>query len=335
MDIVLGLDVDPNAARTFQVNFPEADFMNQDIRSIQTQALQPFLERAADDHLLFSCCAPCQPFSQQNKAYRADDDRLSLIQEFGRFVQHYQPTFIFIENVPNIRDRLLADGTQPFDLFFELLRTLRYVSICRVVLAQDYGVPQRRRRMVLIASLLPGLQFPEATYGPGTANPDYTTVRDWIADLPPIEAGQTHPNIPNHQAAMLSDLNLRRIRGTPIGGGRLDWPEELRLECHTGDYQGHSDVYGRMRWDAPASALTTRCTSLSNGRFGHPEQNRAISVREAASLQTFPREFVFHGNLHSLARQVGNAVPPRMAQCFAGAFLQNLNPDTPRLVPNG
>jgi DNA (cytosine-5)-methyltransferase 1 len=119
---------------------------------------------------------------------------------------------------------------------------------------------------------------------------------------------------------LLSDENLQRIRVTPEGGGRESWPERLLLPCHKNDYEGHTDVYGRMRRNALASALTTRCISLSNGRFGHPVQDRAISVREAACLQTFPRSFIFEGSLNGMARQIGNAVPVVLAKRFGRMF---------------
>lgn len=128
--------------------------------------------------------------------------------------------------------------------------------------------------------------------------------------------------MPNHQAMSLSPRNLARIVATPEGKGRESWPEELRLECHKGR-EGHSDVYGRMRKDQPAAALTTRCISLSNGRFGHPTQNRAISVREAACLQTFDRNFVFKGPLTSVARQIGNAVPVSLAEQIGHAIVEH------------
>ena len=121
----------------------------------------------------------------------------------------------------------------------------------------------------------------------------------------------------------LSELNMRRIRATPVGGDRRDWPSELVLDCHRKEGAGYVDVYGRMRWDAPATGLTTKCFSLSNGRFGHPEQDRAISVREAACLQTFPRRFVFDGTLYSMGRQVGNAVPFLLARRFGDEFVRH------------
>ena len=167
---------------------------------------------------------------------------------------------------------------------------------------------------MLLASLLGRVETPARTHGPDTERPSYATVADWIRDLPEISAGESHPDVPNHRAARLSPLNLRRIRATPAGGGWRDLPPRLLPDSRKSEFAGFTDVYGRLRWDSPAPALTTRCISYSNGRFGHPEQDRAISVREAACLQTFPRDFVFTGNLNSQARQVGNAVPALLAQ---------------------
>ncbi|MDE0036380.1 MAG: DNA cytosine methyltransferase, partial [Gammaproteobacteria bacterium] len=161
------------------------------------------------------------------------------------------------------------------------------------------------------------------THGPGTPNHDYETVRNWIEHLPPIGSGEEHPTVSNHRAAGLSALNVKRIEATPEGGGHRDWPDELKLACHK-DFSGYTDIYGRMSWDAPASGLTTRCISYSNGRFGHPEQDRAISVREAACLQTFPDEFAFEGALNSMARQIGNAVPVRLAEVVGKQFVSHL-----------
>src|SRR5690606_16640026 len=134
------------------------------------------------------------------------------------------------------------------------------------------------------------INFPVPTHGEGRINPRYTTVADKIKHLPPLKAGDICSQDSNHRAAKLTDINLLRIIATPEGGDRRHWPSHLQLDCHK-DFGGHTDVYGRMRWNAPAAALTTRCISYSNGRFGHPEQNRAISIREAACLQTFPEDF--------------------------------------------
>lgn len=186
----------------------------------------------------------------------------------------------------------------------------------------DYGVPQVRRRLVLVASRVSAVRLPMPTHGQGKK--PVATVQDWISGLPRLEAGAVDSFDPDHAAAALSELNLRRIQATPMGGNRLDWPEDLRLDCHQG-HSGHTDVYGRMSWDKPSPGLTTRCVSYSNGRFGHPEQDRAISVREAALLQTFPLTLKLSGTLTSKARQIGNAVPPLMAERIGEALIRSLS----------
>jgi len=209
-----------------------------------------------------------------------------------------------------------------FSRFLEFLESLDYHSSYDVVEARAYGVPQHRRRLVLLASRHGCVGMPQPTHGPGRL--PFLSVRDAIADLPSIDAGTSHPFIPNHVAARLSDRNLERIRATPEGGDRRQWPETLVLDCHKRNEKAFVDAYGRMTWSRPSSALTTRCISYSNGRFGHPEQDRAISVREGARLQTFPDQFVFEGTLASTARQVGNAVPVALAWTFGSHVARHL-----------
>lgn len=187
--------------------------------------------------------------------------------------------------------------------------------------AKHFGVPQTRRRWVVIASRLVKPSLPSRTHGPGIK--PFASVRDAIARYPAVAAGEHSATVPNHRAANISPQNLRRLKATPLdGGGRMLWPEELVLDCHRGDYEGHSDVYGRMRWDAPAPTLTCKCYSISNGRYGHPEQHRAISLREAARLQSFEDRFVFYGaSQQDIGAQIGNAVPVRLAHRLAQTVL--------------
>jgi len=319
LTIQVGIDIDPDAKRTFEANFPEAYFLRRDIRDFPVSALAPYIVREPGAISLFCCCAPCQPFSRQNKNREGRKQEALLLYEFANFVEYYTPDLIFLENVPGLQN--IDDGVGPFGDFVAMLRYLNYYTAYEVIESQDYGVPQQRKRLILIASRLGPITFPQKTHGRGRKNSAYSTVWEWIKDFPPIAAGETHSTIPNHRAAQLSKKNLRRIRATPPGGGRLDWPKSLVLDCHKKEYKGHTDVYGRMYKDRPATGLTTRCISLSNGRFGHPEQNRAISVREAASIQTFASDFLFFGSLNAMARQIGNAVPVRIAEVFGRHFL--------------
>ena len=274
--------------------------------------------------ILFCGCAPCQPFTKQKTTQPApvDDDRVSLLSYFTTLVEECKPDVVFFENVPGIQNTGLSE--EPFARFVERLKAKEYdMSKTVPVPLMRYGVPQSRRRLVVLISRHGPIELPSETHGPGKESP-YATVRDTIGDLPPIAAGEEHPDVLNHRAAGLSERNLERIEATPEGGGHSGWPESLKLPCHA-DTDGHTDVYGRMWWNRPASGLTTRCISYSNGRFGHPEQNRAISVREAACLQTFPRDFEFKGSLNSMARQIGNAVPARMAELSGIQFNRHLH----------
>ena len=324
MDVVFALDSDSDAKQTFELNFPAATFEPADIRDTSEDVAYELVAKQRPNPILFCGCAPCQPFTKHNtvRPERDEDDRVPLLLDFLRFIQRCEPDIVFVENVPGIQN--LRRDSEPLSGFLRGLEEAGYPEpACDSVPLMRYGVPQGRRRFLLLASRHGSAGLPPHTHGPETVNPDYDTVCDWIGDLPKIAAGETHPTIPNHQAARLSALNLKRIRATLEGGGNRDWPDELRLKCHE-DATGYSDVYGRMSWDRPASGLTTRCISYSNGRFGHPEQDRAISVREAACLQTFPMDFQFAGNLSSMARQIGNAVPVRLAKAVGHHVTEHL-----------
>ncbi len=320
---VFALDHDPDAATTFRKNFPAVFFSQSDITKFDEYLLFQIFNEKKKDATLFCGCAPCQPFTRQNTKKPATeiDIRRPLLSKFGEIIEKFLPDYVFVENVPGMQS---ITGHAILINFMNQMKDLGYKTAIDVVESQKYGVPQRRRRLVFLASKKAAIDFPAPTHGPSTGIP-FETVRDRISHLPAIEAGEIHGNIPNHRAANLSPLNLQRIKATPPEGSRADWPRELRLACHTKtDYTGHTDVYGRMRWDEPASGLTTRCVSLSNGRFGHPEQHRAISVREAAALQTFPDDFIFHGSLNSQARQIGNAVPVLLAEAFGRHILEHM-----------
>jgi DNA (cytosine-5)-methyltransferase 1 len=315
------LDFDTDAANTFKINFPNVSFNTSDITSFGTSELDKLVYQS--DRTLFCGCAPCQPFTRQNtdKPDKKTDSRRSLLSRFGEVVAKYLPDYVFVENVPGIQR---VAGNSTLTRFKKRLEGLGYHTVVGIVESQKYGVPQRRRRLVLLASNIAVIDLPNPTHDP-VLGTNYSTVREWIEHLPPIKAGEMHPTIPNHRAAKLSPLNLRRIKATPAEGSRADWPPGLELVCHTKTgYTGHTDVYGRMKWDAPATGLTTRCISLSNGRYGHPEQHRAISVREAAALQTFPDDFTFTGSLNSQAKQIGNAVPVLLAEVFGHHILEHM-----------
>lgn len=316
MNIQFGLDSNHDAAKTFKKNFPKAFFLENDIRNVNPEDLESIIDKFTPK--LFCGCAPCQPFSKQNHNKNEKDQRINLLGEFARFIKYYKPDFVFVENVPGIQKIQIAQS--PLEYFCSTLQELNYSYKTDLICAMDYGVPQPRQRLILIASRIGEPYFPSPEFGQDNL-PPYSVVSDWISGLPSLNAGETDPNDPDHTCAVLSSINLRRIKNTPEGKGRESWPEDLELECHKG-HKGHTDVYGRLAFNKISSTLTTKCTSYSNGRYGHPIENRALSVREAACLQTFDRDFSFSGGLGSKARQVGNAVPPLLAYKFGKMFLQ-------------
>lgn len=323
MDIAFGLDNDQDAAATFKANFPKAVFRCGDIKCLPAAHLSNIVDTLDNHPLLFSGCAPCQPFSQQRRgSIPVHDQRFGLLKHLLRFIRKFSPELVFVENVPGLQTTTFGQAT--FEPLVKALNRFGYHTTYAVVRCQDYGVPQRRSRLMLIGCNVQPILFPGPTNGPDSPSQGFSTVFDWIGHYPAISAGETHPTVPNHRAANLSPLNLERIQATPQGGGWPDLPARLQPECHKSGFQGYSDVYGRLRWDSPAPAMTTRCISYSNGRFGHPEQDRAISVREAASLQTFPGDYTFTGNLNSQARQVGNAVPTLLSRRFGETILKQL-----------
>lgn len=316
IDVVLGIDFNPRCRQTYEIN-NGVPFLAENIINITAERLIINYPVLADvDDLLLIGCAPCQPFSSQRKVQYEHESR-NLLDEFGRLVEEVLPAHILIENVPGIRQ----SGAEILQRFLELLDNQGYEYCIETINAKYYGVPQNRRRFVLIASRLFQPHIPEPTHGHNLL--PLNTVHDAIHHFPHLLAGEVNTDIPNHEASELSEINMERILHTPHNGGdRRDWPEDLFLNCHMGAYQGHTDVYGRMAWNSVAPTLTSKCYSLSNGRYGHPEQNRAISLREAAALQTFPDDYVFHGCKTEVGRQVGNAVPVLMANVLGAYILE-------------
>ena len=210
--------------------------------------------------------------------------------------------------------------------FVELLKSEHYNVSYSVVYCPDYGVPQTRKRLVLLASRLGEIKLIPPTH----KEEDYVTVRDTIGHLPKLNAGEINAEDPLHRSTALTAINLKRIKSTPEGGGWHDWPEELVLDCHKKKAgKTYGSVYGRMNWDKPSPTMTTQCTGLGNGRFGHPEQDRAISIREAAMLQTFPKTYKFFNNEENISitlasRYIGNAVPPRLGEVIGKSIMTHL-----------
>ena len=323
IEVKFGVDVDDNFRRTYEHNNKPSIFYRADIRSLSGLDLSRFLNLQPDNFFILAACAPCQPFSRHNKNHRYDR-RKSLLLEVGRILQEFErkPDALFIENVPAIAK---IDNGKILKNFYKILDGLSYSYESKIINAKDYGVPQTRRRFIMLGikkSLFStALNFPDKTHGKNLL--PYRTVKETIGHLPSLRAGQQHKHIFNHEAASLSVKNLERLSFVPKNGGSRDsWPERLRLKCHV-NHSGHKDVYGRMRWKSPSPTLTCKCISISNGRFGHPAQLRAISLKEAALLQTFPDNYAFYGMFINMAMQIGNAVPVKLAEVF-GRYLVKL-----------
>lgn len=316
--VTVGVDSDENCRLTFTQNNPGVKFLAMDINELSTRTLIANAPEIRDgDFLLLAACAPCQPFSSHNRNREESNDRAAL-GHVERLVREMRPDFLFIENVRGLQK---VPGHSAFRRLMGTLASLRYKTKFSVLDAARYGVPQHRMRLVLTASLYGDAPWPAWVHGIEPGLLPFMTVHNAIAKYPPLRAGEEHPTIPNHIAAKLAENNARRIAATPgDGGSRLDWPKNLVLECHK-KHDGHPDVYGRLRWNSLAPTLTTKCTSLSNGRYGHPEQDRAISAREAAALQSFEDSYIFYGGILHITRQIGNAVPPRLAERFGAEFV--------------
>ena len=269
-------------------------------------------------------CAPCKPFSSYTfKDKEKNNSKWTLLYEFSRLIDETNPDIVSMENVPQLVNFKKAPV---FVDFLKFLKKKGYFVSYQVVNCLDYGIPQTRRRLVLLASKLGEIEIIPKTHNQGT----YVTVKDCIGKMPAINDGETHVGDKLHFSRKLSPLNKKRIKATPYGGGWADWPQNLVLECHKKKSgESYMSVYGRMKWETPSPTITTHCLGFGNGRFGHPVQDRAISLREAAMLQTFPKSYKFfqNGKKYStscVARQLGNAVPVLLGQVIAKSIKMHL-----------
>jgi DNA (cytosine-5)-methyltransferase 1 len=320
--VAAGIDVDPDCRYPYETN-NDASFLELDIQEVSGRQLRSLWGK--DGYTLLAGCAPCQPFSTygRRKGKRSNNkQKWGLVAEFGRLIKESEPDFVTMENVPQLVDH---------SVFAEFVSSMRdYEVWWQVIDCARYRVPQTRKRLVLLASRLgpirmvdPVLLIDEKSNGP--------TVRSAIYGLKSLRAGQFDPGDALHAACRLSKLNLRRIRASSPGGTWRDWHPDLVAECHkkiTGET--YPSVYGRMEWDAPAPTITTQSFGYGNGRFGHPEQDRAITLREAAMLQTFPASYRFIPDggkvcYSVLGRLIGNAVPVRIGETVAQSFFSHLS----------
>ncbi|MCI0490654.1 MAG: DNA (cytosine-5-)-methyltransferase [Blastocatellia bacterium] len=315
-NVVAGIDDDETCRYAYQKN-NRAVFIKKDIEQVTSDEI---IRLYPEGHLkILVGCAPCQPFSRYTLR-KGEDEKWKLLRSFASLIKDVQAEIVSMENVPEL------ESHQVYDEFKAVLEEEQYFVSSYMVYCPDYGVPQTRKRLVLFASKYNAITIIKPTHPPEK----YRTVRDVIGHLEPIEAGQVSARDSLHRARKLSDLNLKRIKSTPPGGSWRDWDEDLVLDCHKAETGWtYPSVYGRMKWDEPAPTMTTHCGGLGNGRFGHPEQHRAISMREAALFQTFPKsyEFIELGvgvANKTLSRQIGNAVPVRLGVIIARSIKRHL-----------
>jgi DNA (cytosine-5)-methyltransferase 1 len=315
--IVAAVDIDPVACSTYRLNHPSTFLIQEDIRSVDPATIR---DKALSESTLdlLVVCAPCQPFSNQNRHKSDSDKRKNLILESVRFAEVLNPKLILFENVPGLAGKSFSEILRKLT---KSLSKLGYVlGKPTKVNAADYGVPQRRNRCLMIAAL--GQEPPQL---PDAITPDGSrvTVFQVIRDLKPLAAGESDEKDVLHFARRHNPIALERLAWIPKNGGsRASLPEALELDCHKGK-NGYPDVYGRMKWGDVAPTLTTGCTDVTRGRFAHPEDDRAITLREAARLQTFPDDYKFAGCPGQIATQIGNAVPMKLVESIAPVFRQS------------
>lgn len=319
LPVVAGIDLDPACRFPYEENNGQAQFLERDVSKVTTEELKALFGDAA--LTILAGCAPCQPFSTYAQRYELDgrDGKWGLLYQFARLAEGSLPDVITMENVPTVAKH------EVFHDFVDTLRRLGYKVWFDVVDSSWYGVPQVRRRMVLLASRHGEIEMIEPTH----RKPK--TVKQAIGHLRPLDAGESAPRDKLHVASTLSDKNRRRIRASKPGGTWRDWPPHLIAECHRAETgRTYPGVYGRMEWDKPAPTMTTQCYGFGNGRFGHPEQHRAISLREAAILQSFPRNYAFiprdgEVNFTVLGRLIGNAVPVDLGRAIARSINKHVS----------
>lgn len=315
----LGVDLDPDCKHAFEANNNGARYLLADVAEVDAATLKKGWRKG--EIKVLAGCAPCQPFSTYNQGRDTHSDgQWALLRQFERLVGECEPDLVTMENVSSLaRHDVFKD-------FCRGLREQRYEVVWAVLDCRDYGVPQARKRLVLIGSRLGKPCMPKPV---AASNAEWRTVRESIAGLRCINAGGSDPKDPVHAASRLTARNLERIRASVPGGSWRDWPAHLVAPCHrkrTG--RSYPAVYGRMEWDAPAPTMTGQCYGFGNGRFGHPEQDRGISLREAAILQSFPRDYSFVRDgdpvcMTKVGLMIGNAVPPLLGKAVGTAIREH------------
>lgn len=317
IEVTHGIDIDESCRYPIEKNNKNTRFVHQSVTDISSDEVSSMFNQ--DCIRLLAGCAPCQPFSKyRNPNSRKDDSKWRLLREFERLVVDISPELVTMENVPQLRTHAV------FLNFVKSLKKQGYHVWYNVVNCSDYGLPQNRRRLILIGSRLGEIEFDQPKVE------RKITVRDVIGNLPKVGAGEKFGDDALHCSPKLRELNLKRIMHSLPGGTWDDWPEEIRANCHKKDSgMTYKSVYGRMEWNDTSPTITTQCYGYGNGRFGHPEQHRAITLREAAILQSFPSNYKFLDknkafSFQKLGTMIGNAVPPIIGQAIGETFIRHV-----------
>lgn len=316
-DVLGAVENDPAAAESYRLNHPDVRLWTDDIRRVTATSMRRDLNVGEGELTVLKACPPCQGFSTLAKGrVTANEKQNDLVLHTVRFVRTLRPQTVLLENVPGLgldaRASRLIEG----------LRALGYVARLYPVNAVEFGVPQRRKRLIILArrglrSVLPEELSPVGLEGGEAPTPSVGTAFEQLAKA-------MDPSDPLNRRRTLSDTVQRRVEAVPVGGTRFDLPEDLRLECHNRlRARNATGSYGRLRLDEPAPTITTRCTTPACGSFIHPTEHRGITLREAATLQTFPVTYRFSGHYGEIERQIGNAVPVKMA-AELGRIVSNL-----------
>lgn len=326
IQILAGIDFDENCRETYEANIQGAQFILADVFELKETDLETKLSlQKNDDDLILIGCSPCQFWSIINTDKTKSAKSKNLLIEFSRFVKYFRPGYVVVENVPGVLRRKEESGLNEF---IGWLSENGYGEPhFKVHNVNDYGVPQSRRRFTLIASRVCQDEIkPLKETGPKKLVKDVLGVEN---GFPMIEAGHRDETDFLHTVPAISEINRKRLKKIrKDGGNRLDFADdpELQLRCFIGKDESFKDTFGRLWWDRPAPTITTKFSSISNGRFVHPFEDRALSIREGATLQSFPHSYKFKGtSIANIARMIGNAVPPKYAKAIGEAIIQNHN----------
>ncbi|CQR25416.1 type II DNA modification enzyme (methyltransferase cytosine-specific) [Streptococcus varani] len=320
INVVAGFDFEESCRFAYETN-NQAMFVHKDIKELVNGELESYYPEDTDIKILIGC-TPCQPFSSYSRRYKnsnVGEGKLDLLDYFGEQIKITKPQIVSMENVPQL------EKEEIFSRFVKLLKNEGYYVTWKIAYAPAYGIPQSRKRLLLLGSKLGEIEFE-----PELPEEEYPTVRQAIGDLPKLEAGQQDVKDPLHSARNLTDINLKRIKSSKPGGTWRDWDEKLLPNCYKKKSgKSFGSVYGRLEWDKPSSTITTQFPGYGNGRFGHPEQTRALSLREGAILQSFPRNYRFGKDSEKIssqkiAIQIGNAVPPKLGEVIGKSIIKHL-----------